>query len=90
MTALSLLHEYNEESYVNYISVEVLRYGHCSESFLCCLLAPEGNRELRSLASEVSLILCASNCSGESSNGMLIGRLFVQLFEGFSAVLSYL
>lgn len=39
---------------------------------------------------EVSLIVCVSNCSGQPGNGMLIGRLFVQLFKGFSAVLRYL
>lgn len=50
----------------------------------------EGNEKLKRLTSEASLILGVSNCSGEPGNGMLIGRLFVQLFKGFSAVLRYL
>jgi hypothetical protein len=60
------------------------------ESFQPPLLEIEGNEKLKSLTSEVSLILCVPNCSGQPGNGMLIGRLFVQLFKGFSAVLRYL
>jgi hypothetical protein len=88
MTALSLLS--NEVSYLNFISVEGFKAEKLSSKFQRCLLEVEGSGEFKRVTSEVSAILCVSNCSVEPGNGMLIGRLFVQVFKGFSAVVRYL
>lgn len=74
----------------NLYKLRAFRHRTPCESFHRPLLEIEGNEKLKSLTSEVSLILRVPNCSGQPGNGMLIGRLFVQLFKGFSAILRYL